>query len=125
MDVGVWLNDLQCLYNNLSDMDPTAITDRAFVLIAIGNLPLKDPDWRSFAVVLRQCINQYDAVRPKPMPIRSKEFTSAICEEHIFRNRDNPDVQAHVFTTTLMTTRNISRINLIPHHQNVHNGTIK
>ena len=52
MDVGVWLNDLQCLYNNLSDMDPTAITDRTFVLIAIGNLPLKDPDWRSFAVGL-------------------------------------------------------------------------
>ena len=98
MDVGAWLNDLQRLYNNLNDMDPSAITDRAFALIAIGNLPLKDPDWRSFAVGLRQRINQYDAVRPKPTPIRSKEFTSAIREEHIFRNRDNPDVQAHIFT---------------------------
>ena len=98
MDVDVWLNDLQHLYNNLNDMDPTAITDRAFVLIAIGNLPLKDPNWRSFAIGLRQCINQYDTVQPKPTPIWSKEFTSAIREEHIFRNRDNPDVQVHVFT---------------------------
>ena len=66
MDVGVWLNDLQRLYNNLNDMDPLAISDRAFALIAIGNLPLRDPDWRSFAVGLRQRVNQYDTVRPKP-----------------------------------------------------------
>jgi hypothetical protein len=69
MDVSIWLNDLQRLYNNLNDMDPSAISDHAFPLVAIGNLPLKDPDWRSFAVGLRQCINQYDAVRPKPTPV--------------------------------------------------------
>lgn len=98
MDVGVWLNDLQRLYNNVNDMDPLAISDRTFVLIAIGNLPLRDPDWCSFAVGLRQRVNQYDAVRPKPTPVQSKEFTSAIREEHIFRNWDNPDIQAHIFT---------------------------
>lgn len=98
MDVGIWLNDLQWLYNNLNNMDPTAISDRVFALIAIGNLPLRDPDWRSFAVRLRQRINQYDAVRPRPTPIHSKKFTSAIRQEYVFRNRDNPDVQAHIFT---------------------------
>ena len=84
MDIGAWLNNLQRLYNNLNDMDPLAISDHAFTLIAIGNLPLRDPDRHSFAIGLQQCVNQYDAVRPKPTPVRSKEFTSAIHEEHIF-----------------------------------------
>jgi hypothetical protein len=98
MDVSVWLNDLQGLYQSLIDMDPHACSDRAFTLIAIGNLPLSNPDWRSFAVGLRQRISMYDAVQPLPTPIRSKEFLAAIRQENLFRNRENPDVQAHIFT---------------------------
>jgi hypothetical protein len=86
MDISVWLNDLQGLYQTLVDMDPNACSDRAFTLIAIGNLPLSNPDWHSFAVGLRQRISMYDAVQPTPTPIRSKEFLAAIRQENIFRN---------------------------------------
>ena len=98
MDVSVWLNDLQGLYQTLIDMDPHACSDHAFTLIAIGNLSLSNADWCSFAVGLRQRISMYDAVQPIPTPIRSKEFLAAICQKNLFRNRENPDIQAHVFT---------------------------
>ena len=107
MDVGVWLNDLQRLLKNINNMAPNAVSDRAFTLIAIGNLPLSNSDWRSFAVGLRQRVSLYDAARPKPTPIHSKEFLAAIREEYIFRNRENPDVQAHVFTAR--TNDNLKR----------------
>ena len=39
MDVLTWLDDMQRLYEDLTDMDPTAFSDEDFALLLTSNLP--------------------------------------------------------------------------------------
>ena len=92
MDVAVWLDDMQRLYDSLCVMDPHALSDYDFALLLMGNLP-ETAEWRAFAAGLRQRIDKHHVD-----PITSEQFISTINDEYIFRNKNNPDIQAEVFT---------------------------
>ena len=96
MDVSVWLDDMQRLYDGLCLMDPHALSDYGFALILMSNLP-ETAEWRAFAAGLRQRINRYTN-NVDPTPINSNDFATAITDEYYFRNKNNPDIQAEVFT---------------------------
>jgi hypothetical protein len=89
MDVSVWLDDMQRLYDGLCVMDPHALSDYGFALILMSNLP-ETAEWRAFAAGLRQRIDRYtNNVDP---PINSNDFATAITDEYYFRNKNNPDI---------------------------------
>ena len=96
MDVAVWLDDMQRLYDGLCVMDPHALSDYNFALLLMGNLP-ETAEWRAFSGGLRQRIDRYTK-NIDTIPITSEEFVTAISDEYFFRNKNNPDIQAEVFT---------------------------
>jgi hypothetical protein len=107
MDIAVWLTDMLRLYNSLLGIKPDAMDDEAFALVVLSGLP-ETPEWRNFSAGLRQRINAYAHTKP-PTRITSKEIITCIRDEHYFRNKNNPDVSAQVFTARSMTTGNLKR----------------
>lgn len=101
MDVNLWLNDMQCIHNSITDMDPSAMSNHDFVLITINNLPQSGGNWNSFMQGLHKRINQYDNCLPTPRPIRSIKFISAIHHEFILISKDNPDTNVQIFTARI------------------------
>ena len=97
MDVNEWLNDMQRIYHQLCDMDPDAMSDQSFALTAINNLPQTGSHWENFTAGLRERINKYENMIP-PQPVRSIEFVSAIRQEYSLRSKDDPDVNAQIFS---------------------------
>ena len=76
MDVAVWLDDMQRLYDGLCVMDPHALSDYDFALLLMGNLP-ETAEWRAFAAGLRQRIDRYTN-NIDTTPITSDDFATAI-----------------------------------------------
>ena len=108
MDVNDWLNDMHRIYHSLIEMSPGAMSDREFALLTINNLPLSGGNWDSFTKGLRERINQYDNSVPRK-PVRSIEFISAIRQEYIICNRDNPDVTAQIFSARVNADNKASK----------------
>lgn len=104
MDVAVWLDDMQRLYDGLCVMDPHALSDYDFALLLMGNLP-ETSEWRAHAAGLRQRIDRFTS-NIDTTPITSNDFITAISDEHYFRNKNNPDVQAEVFTARYEANNN-------------------
>lgn len=96
MDVLTWLDDMQRLYEDLTDMDPTAFSDEDFALLLTSNLP-ETAEWRSLAGTLRNRVKECNRAQP-PIPITSMEFIESITDEYYFRNKNNPETMAQVFT---------------------------
>lgn len=82
MDVLTWLDDMQRLYEDLTDMDPTAFSDENLALLLASNLP-ETAEWRSLAGNLRDRVKQCNRAQP-PIPITSIEFIESITDEYYF-----------------------------------------
>jgi hypothetical protein len=95
MDVAMWLNEMQQLYDVLSAMDETNLTDRNFTLTIINNMP-KTESWRVIVAGYRNTIAQYDK---DGIPVKSSEFITKIRDENWFHNKDNPQSSTYVFAT--------------------------
>ena len=104
MDVAVCLDDMQRLYDGLCVMDLHALSDYNFALLLMGNLP-ETPEWCAHAAGLRQHIDRFTA-NIDTTPITSNDFITAISDKYYFRNRNNPDVQAEVFTARYEANNN-------------------
>jgi hypothetical protein len=108
MDVVHWLNDMQQFFNTLCDIDPDAMTDSAFAIAILDNMP-QDISWRPFLSGKRKTVRDYETHVP-PILLSSIEFITSIREEYWFRQRDNPQANAHVFTTSILPeTKNPKR----------------
>jgi hypothetical protein len=97
MNISTWLSDMQRLYDTLYGTAPDAMTDSAFALAIIDNMPQDDNAWRGFVSELRTKLRQYENTVPAT-PITSREFITLIRDEFWFRHRDDPQVNAHVFS---------------------------
>ena len=107
MDLAAWLTDMQRLYNVLLGVQPDAMTDEAFALTVLNQLP-ETSEWLSFAAGLRQRINAYAHAKP-PTSITSREVITCIRDEHYFRTKNNPEASAQVFTARSAPSVNTKR----------------
>ena len=96
MDVATWLDDMERLYDDLTDIDPDALSDHEYALLLMNNLP-ETTEWRSLAGGLRKRVEECNRATP-PTPVSSSEFITSIRDEYHFRNKNNPDTMAQVFT---------------------------
>lgn len=73
MDVATWLDDMERLYDDLTDIDPDALSDHEYALLLMNNLP-ETTEWRSLAGGLRKRVeecnqtNIISAIRTTPKP---------------------------------------------------------
>ena len=65
MNIATWINDMQRLYDTLYGTAPDAMSDSAFALAIIDNLPQEDNAWRGFISELRTKLRQYEKSTPK------------------------------------------------------------
>ena len=96
MDVATWLDDMERLYDDLTDVDPDALSDHGYALLLMNNLP-ETTEWRSLAGGLRKRVEECNRTIP-PTPVSSSEFITSIRDEYHFRNKNNPDTMAQIFT---------------------------
>ena len=97
MNISTWLADMQRLYDTLYGTSPDAMDDSAFAIAIIDNMPQEDSAWRGFVSEMRTKLRQYETSVP-PTPIQSTEFITLIRDEFWFRHRDDPQLNAHVFS---------------------------
>ena len=97
IDVGAWLENMECLYNILISISPDAMDDEQFALTIVNSLPNESPEWHAFATGLRQRINMYSHSNPQIL-VTSQEFITASRDEHYFHIKNTPEVSAQVFT---------------------------
>jgi hypothetical protein len=98
-DIGTWLNDMQRLYklyNMLGDMDPGSLSQHAFTLVVLDNMPA-EPSWLEYACKLKNKVLKYEQSIP-PIPIDSKYFITKIREQWWLRAQIAPQNNSHVFT---------------------------
>jgi hypothetical protein len=107
MDISYWLKDMQHQFHILRDMDPGQMTNHDFVLIILNNMP-QDESWQSLVTGLRAKLKDCDDHKP-PLPIISLDYLTAIREESWYRNRNNPQLSAHVFTACAEAERRGSK----------------
>jgi hypothetical protein len=96
MDIITWLDDMECLYDDLIDVDPDALSDHGYALLLMNNLP-EMSEWRTLAGGLRKCVEECNCSMP-PTPVSCSKFITSIKDEYHFRNKNNPDTMAQVFT---------------------------
>jgi hypothetical protein len=94
MNIAIWLNDMQCLYNSLCDLDPECMSDRDFALAILDLLP-QDDGWRDFVSNLRTKVRDSDT---KSLPIDSIDFITPIREEYWYRHKDDDQTSSHIFS---------------------------
>jgi hypothetical protein len=86
-----WLDDCQCQYDELCNMDPGSMPDIEFAKTLISNMPV-DSNWRNFMSGLRQ---EYSKKTEHPGSI---EVINTIRDEYWAQHKDDPDTYSTVFS---------------------------
>ena len=89
--------------NDLCDLDSEAMSDRAFVLLILGNISASSK-WQEFSLCLRERLGEYNNHQPIPTPVTSTDFIVRIREEHWFRSKNNAQAAAEALSFTAWTS---------------------
>jgi hypothetical protein len=87
---------MQRLYNMLGDMDPGSLSQQAFTLVVLDNMPAEH-SWLEYACKLKNKVLKYEQSIP-PIPIDSKYFITKIREQWWLRAQITTQNNSHVFT---------------------------
>ena len=90
MNVARWLNNMQCLYNSLCDLDPSSMTNCDLALAILDLMPL-DNIWWNFVSNLYIKVRNLDS---QNLPITSRTFITTIHEEHWYQNKDDYQINS-------------------------------
>jgi hypothetical protein len=94
MNVSIWLNDMQRLYNSLCDLETDRMSNREFTLAILDLMP-QDNGWMDFVSRLRSKVHDADS---QGFPIHSTTFTTAIRDENWHRHRDDHQNSSRIFS---------------------------
>jgi hypothetical protein len=97
MNVAKWLNDMQCQYSSLCDLDTTCMTDHDFALAILDLMP-QDNSWRNFVSDLCTKVQNLES---EQRPIDSSTFVIAICNEHWYRHKDDFQTNSQIFSARI------------------------